>query len=100
LSVSSKEDNASVTLALSGPAIIMHADKAVQHFRNALNTGKQITVDISNTSGVDSRFFGLLLMVRKQLASQGKQLRFTGISPRVRRIFRLNRFEYLLSHEV
>jgi N-acetylglucosaminyldiphosphoundecaprenol N-acetyl-beta-D-mannosaminyltransferase len=100
LFVSLKEDNTSITLALSGPAITLHADKAVQHFRNALNTKKQITVDISNTSSVDSRFFGLFLMVRKQLATQGKQLRFTGISPRVRRIFRLNRFEFLLSHEV
>ena len=36
-------------------------------------------------------------MVRKQLVGQGKQLNFTGLSPDFRRIFRLNRFEFLLS---
>lgn len=100
LLVSSSENTTSVTLALSGPATTAYAEAAVQHFRNALNTGKQITVDISDTSNIDSRFFGLFLMVRKQLAVQGKQIRFTGISPRTRRIFRLNRFEYLLVGEV
>jgi N-acetylglucosaminyldiphosphoundecaprenol N-acetyl-beta-D-mannosaminyltransferase len=100
LSIYSNENPTSVTVDLSGAAIVLHVDKAIHHFRNALATGKQITVDVSKTNRVDPRFFGLLLMVRKQLASQGKQLRFTGISPGIRRIFRFNRFEFLLSHEV
>lgn len=100
LSVSSRENIGAVTITLSGPATAAYAEAAVQHFRNALNTGKQITVDISNTSSIDSRFFGLFLMVRKQLSVQGAQIRFSGISPRMRRIFRLNRFEFLLSDEV
>jgi N-acetylglucosaminyldiphosphoundecaprenol N-acetyl-beta-D-mannosaminyltransferase len=100
LSVASSENTGAVTIALSGPATAAYAETAVQHFRHALNTGKQITVDISNTSSIDSRFFGLFLMVRKQLAVQGRQIRFTGISPRIRRIFRLNRFEFLLPGEV
>jgi N-acetylglucosaminyldiphosphoundecaprenol N-acetyl-beta-D-mannosaminyltransferase len=99
LSIGSHEDRMSVTLHLSGAAIGLHADKAVQYFRNALGTGKQITVDVSKTHSVDPRFFGLLLMVRKQLAGQGKQLSFTGVTPSVRRIFRLNKFDFLLPRE-
>ena len=100
LLISSKEDPTSVTLDLSGAAIIQHVDEAITHFRNALNTGKQITVDVSKTHSIDPRFFGLFLMVRKQLASQGKQLMFTGASPGIRRIFRLNKFRFLLPPEV
>jgi N-acetylglucosaminyldiphosphoundecaprenol N-acetyl-beta-D-mannosaminyltransferase len=100
LSIYSNEDLTSVTLGLSGAAVALHADRAIHHFRDALNTGKQITVDVSKTRSVDPRFFGLFLMVRRQLASQGKQLRFTGVSPRIRRIFRLNKFDFLLPREV
>jgi N-acetylglucosaminyldiphosphoundecaprenol N-acetyl-beta-D-mannosaminyltransferase len=100
LLISSKEDSTSVTLDLSGAAIIQHVDKAISHFRKALSTGKQITVDVSKTHSIDSRFFGLFLMVRKHLANQGKQLVFTGVSPGIRRIFRLNRFKFLLPPEV
>jgi N-acetylglucosaminyldiphosphoundecaprenol N-acetyl-beta-D-mannosaminyltransferase len=100
LSVFSSENTTSVTLTLSGPATAPYAETAVHHFRNALNTGKQVTVDISDTSTIDSRFFGLFLMVRKELAVQGRKISFTGVSPRIRRTFRLNRFEFLLSGEV
>lgn len=100
LSVFPSENTASVILALSGPATAPYVETAIHHFRNALKTGKQITVDISDASSIDSRFFGLFLMVRKQLAVQGKKISFTGISPRTRRIFRLNRFEFLLAGEV
>ena len=96
LSIYSNEDLTSVTLCLSGAAVALNVDKAIHHFRNALSTGKQITIDVLKTQSIDPRFFGLFLMVRKQLASQGKELTFTGVSPGVRRIFRLNRFEFLL----
>lgn len=100
LLISSREDPTSVRVELSGVAIARHVDRAIGHFRDALSTGKQVTVDVSNTHYVDPRFFGLFLMVRKQLANQGMQLKFTGLSPGIRRIFRLNRFEFLLPHEV
>ena len=100
LSIHVNEDPTSVVLALSGAAIGLHVDKAIHHFRNAIDTGKQIAVDVSMTHSVDPRFFGLFLMVRKQLAGQEMQLRFTGVSPEIRRIFRLNRFDFLLPSEV
>ena len=98
-SVSSNEDLTLVTLGLSGAAISSNVDQAIVRFRDALNTGKQITIDLSKIRSVDPRFFGLFLMVRKQLANQGRHLGFTAVSPRIRRIFRLNRFDYLLPRE-
>lgn len=96
----STEDQTTVTLRLSGAAIRSNVDTAISSFRNALATGKQITVDASAVHDIDARFFGLFLVIRKQLVGQGKQLNFTGLSPYIRRIFRLNRFEFLLSGEV
>lgn len=98
--IRSSEDTTCVTVDLSGSAITSHVDKAIAGFRAALHAGKQITVDFSNVDRVDQRFLGLLLMVRKQLASQGSQLKVTGVSLRIRRIFRLNKFDFLLPQEV
>lgn len=96
LSINTTEDFRSVTLELSGSAICTNVDEAVSSFRKALATGKDITVDVSRVQSVDARFFGLFLMVRKQLAGRGKRLDFAGVSPEIGRIFRLNRFTFLL----
>jgi N-acetylglucosaminyldiphosphoundecaprenol N-acetyl-beta-D-mannosaminyltransferase len=77
-----------------------HVDGAIEQFRDALDSGKRVIVDVSNTQYIDARFFGLFLMVRKQLASRGQALLFMGASAGLRRIFRMNRFEFLLSQEV
>ena len=95
-----KEDAHTCVVDLSGDAVGLHADRAIPYFRNVLNTGKQVTVDISKTRSIDPRFFGLFLMVRKHLASQGEHLSFTGVSHETRRMFRLNRFEFLLHTSV
>jgi N-acetylglucosaminyldiphosphoundecaprenol N-acetyl-beta-D-mannosaminyltransferase len=97
LSIVEREDLARVTIALSGSATEGHVDKAISCFRNALASNKHINLDVSNTQSVDPRFFGLFLMVRKQLASRGRDLRFTGVTPQMRRTFQRNRFEFLLS---
>jgi anti-anti-sigma regulatory factor len=58
-------------------------------------TGKQITIDFSNTSIIDSRFLGLLLMLRKTLKGSGADPIFLGLSPRLKSIFHLNALEFL-----
>lgn len=84
---------------LAGDAVAQNVGQAISHFRNALNGGKPLIVDISEVRSIDSRMFGLLLMVKKALASRGMRLNFAGASPELRRTFRLNRFEFLLSRE-
>lgn len=98
--IRSSEDPTTVTLGLSGAAVSSNAATAISSFRTALATGKQITVDVSEMHSIDPRFFGLFLMVRKQLVGQGLKLNFTGVSPYTRRMFRLNRFEFLLPTKV
>jgi N-acetylglucosaminyldiphosphoundecaprenol N-acetyl-beta-D-mannosaminyltransferase len=99
LRVEWREEQHAVVVGLSGLAIADHADVAISAFRQALDKGKAIEVDVSRTRSLDPRFFGLLLMVRKELRRRGRALRFVGVSPAIMRAFRLNGFEFLLSDE-
>jgi N-acetylglucosaminyldiphosphoundecaprenol N-acetyl-beta-D-mannosaminyltransferase len=86
----------SLTLKLSGAAIERHIDAAIMCFRNALAAQKAIVIDLSQTSAIDQRFFGLLLMLRKQLVQRGDRLTFSGATRHTRTLFRMNGFEFLL----
>jgi N-acetylglucosaminyldiphosphoundecaprenol N-acetyl-beta-D-mannosaminyltransferase len=96
LQIDHREDHQAVTIGLTGAAIARQVDHAISYFRAALDRNKAVLIDLSKTRVVDPRFFGLFLMVRKQLLSQGNSLQFTGVTPRIKRMFRLNGFEFLL----
>jgi N-acetylglucosaminyldiphosphoundecaprenol N-acetyl-beta-D-mannosaminyltransferase len=91
------EGDHSVVVQVSGSAIAFNIGKAIDRFREALAKQKPICVDLSQTCMVDPRFFGLLLMVRKQLQERGQDLRLTEVPSAIIRAFRWNRFEFLLS---
>jgi N-acetylglucosaminyldiphosphoundecaprenol N-acetyl-beta-D-mannosaminyltransferase len=97
LSIRETQDPRHLTLALSGAASEAHVDKAISSARKALDFGKEIILDVSEMRSVDPRFFGLFLMMRKQLASRGQKLKFIGVTPGIQKMFRLNRFEFLLA---
>jgi N-acetylglucosaminyldiphosphoundecaprenol N-acetyl-beta-D-mannosaminyltransferase len=99
LVVGRKEGADHCVVSLSGDALGVYVKAAILHFREALGTRKHIVVDLSKTRAIDARFFGLFLMARKELVSCGNQLRFTGVSAATRRLFQLNKFEFLLSHD-
>jgi N-acetylglucosaminyldiphosphoundecaprenol N-acetyl-beta-D-mannosaminyltransferase len=94
------EKEHSVVVHLSGFATDVHIDKAINAFREALAKEKAIDVNVSGISMLDPRFFGLLLMVRKQLRKRGQVLRFIEVPPAIARTFRWNGFEFLLSNEI
>lgn len=100
LSVLVDEGPSSVTLKLAGAAIEANAASAVKQFRAALDTDKDLKIDLADTKVIDPRFFGLFLMLRKTMLRRGRSLQFVGLSRRVRRLFRLNRFEYLLPADI
>jgi len=79
-----------VILHLSGPANARNVDKAISAFGEAIASKKQITLDFSNTRTVDARFLGLLLMLKKKLKNAGAAPNFQGLSPHLKRIFRLS----------
>ena len=72
--------------------------KAIACFQETLTEGcTNVVVDLAGVRVIDARFLGLLLMVRKHLKEQGATLRFIGVSPSIRRMFRLNEVNFLLN---
>jgi N-acetylglucosaminyldiphosphoundecaprenol N-acetyl-beta-D-mannosaminyltransferase len=98
-SIRRSENQRGVTIFLSGAAVAAHVDESVDVFRRSLDSEKQVTIDLADTTYVDSRFLGLLLMVLKQSALRGQDIIVTQVSSSLRRIFRLNKFDFLLPEE-
>ena len=90
----------SVTLSLSGPATARYVERVIPVFREAIFTRKQVIIDFSKTRVIDSRFLGLLLMLRKKLEGTGAGPIIVGLSPRLESIFRYNDLEFLLVDKV
>jgi N-acetylglucosaminyldiphosphoundecaprenol N-acetyl-beta-D-mannosaminyltransferase len=89
-----------VTVRLPGYATTLRVPEAIARFGQALASQKRdLVVDLSQTRAIDARFFGLLLMLRKQLKGRGSALQFQGVSARLQRLFRLNALEFLLTAE-
>jgi N-acetylglucosaminyldiphosphoundecaprenol N-acetyl-beta-D-mannosaminyltransferase len=99
-SIRSEERASLYRMFLTGAATADHVVHAVPFFCAALHSNKSIVIDMSGTSTIDMRFLGLLLMLRKQLVRRGLQMEFAGLSSRTARLFRLNRFVFLLSTKV
>jgi len=99
LKVVQSQDHRRVTLKLSGVAAGIEVDRAVSSFRKALALQKDMAVDLSDLRFFDQRFLGLLLLLRKQLSNRGADLHVTGVSAPLKKLFRLNGAEFLLTHE-
>jgi N-acetylglucosaminyldiphosphoundecaprenol N-acetyl-beta-D-mannosaminyltransferase len=95
LAINETLDDDIVTLRLSGLATKQYVAKAASAFRAAVTGNKNLVIDLTEAQFIDCRFFGLLLMLRKQLEFSAGSLKFSGISPRLARLFRLNRIECL-----
>lgn len=91
------EENA-VVLSLSGSATAPQVEKAASWFRHALEANSDVVLDLSRVSLIDSRFMGLILMLRKTLAGEGARLSFRDVPRSIRRLLRLNGFGYLLAN--
>jgi N-acetylglucosaminyldiphosphoundecaprenol N-acetyl-beta-D-mannosaminyltransferase len=96
LGISANNHDNSCRITLSGMAIGNNVTSAVPIFREALAKSSELTIDVSTLRVIDARFFGLLLMIRKQLIERGGHLKFAGVSRRMERAFHMNRFSFLL----
>jgi N-acetylglucosaminyldiphosphoundecaprenol N-acetyl-beta-D-mannosaminyltransferase len=99
LVVNQTHNGNSITVSLRGFAARKNVDKIIAVLREAAASQKRVTIDLTSTSGVDQRVLGLMLMLRKQLTNRGTRLTFEGVSPALKRAFRLNGVEFLLSPE-
>jgi len=97
LSFRSREHEGSVEISLIGHAIKLHAAETIACFRSVLAEKRNVVIDFSETKTIDSRFFGLLLMLRKELTNSGRNLSFVGPSKKITRLFYLNGFAFLLN---
>jgi N-acetylglucosaminyldiphosphoundecaprenol N-acetyl-beta-D-mannosaminyltransferase len=95
-SITRVRNSTAALLQISGYATARHVAEAIAPMREAIEQHKPVVIDLSDARGVDARFFGLLLMLRKQLKSRGCPLAFTGVSLRLHTLFRLNGLGYLL----
>jgi N-acetylglucosaminyldiphosphoundecaprenol N-acetyl-beta-D-mannosaminyltransferase len=86
-----------VRLSVSGAATARHVDYLSDLFRSALLARKGIRIDFSKVRFVDSRFLGLLLMLRKKARESNQSLVLAGLSPLLRILFRMNGLGFLLS---
>src|SRR5204862_4835084 len=90
------ESASAITIEVVGDAIRDNVASIVPQMADAVYIGKDVSIDLSGATTIDSRFFGLLIMLRKVLKARGKQLRIDASAPYIRRLFRLNNFEFLL----
>ena len=97
LVIERREDPGMTTLSLVGAATACNVSRAVAIFRDAVGTKKKICINLADTSVIDARFLGLLLMLRKQAKKLGSDVIFFGASSRLRTSFRLNEVEFLLA---
>ena len=97
LSVKLRDDALRAVIELRGDAVAQNIDQAIGIFGSGLERRTNILLDLSEVRSIDARMFGLLLMLRKSLMKNGLKLSVEGASPELRRAFRLNRFEFLLS---
>jgi N-acetylglucosaminyldiphosphoundecaprenol N-acetyl-beta-D-mannosaminyltransferase len=84
------------TIFLAGEATSDQIAQAIPVFCEAIAFGGELNIDITKLRAVDARFFGFLLTARRRALERGGSVHFSGVSPRMRRIFRLNRFGFLL----
>jgi N-acetylglucosaminyldiphosphoundecaprenol N-acetyl-beta-D-mannosaminyltransferase len=96
LQIDMRHDDQSIMISLCGIASEKHIPKAIARFQEALAGNENIIIDLSNIRLIDARFFGLLLMLRKELKTRGANLTFTGISRGIERLFRLSELQFLL----
>jgi N-acetylglucosaminyldiphosphoundecaprenol N-acetyl-beta-D-mannosaminyltransferase len=99
LLIDMRHNGPTVRISLCGVASEGNVQKATSFFREALGSKRDIMIDLSEIRLIDARFLGLLLMLRKGLRSQGAKLTFIGVSPGIKRIFRLSELEFLLSSD-
>ena len=95
--ISKINDDGAIRIRMTGYATKDHVPDAISQFRDAIAGEKPIIIDLTRTRALDARFFGLLLVLRKQLLASGRTLQFIGASPGMKRLFRLNGLASLLN---
>jgi len=96
ISVSALETPREIVIRLRGAAIEKNIEQATSRFRCALDRDCDVLLNLAEVEVIDSRFLGVILMLRRELAHRGRILRLSDVSDRASRVLRLGGFEFLL----
>lgn len=91
------EPDHEVPFVLAGEVDLANASDLAQAIgaHAALGTG-DVVVDASGLTYIDSRGLAALVVARRRLVDQGREIVLTGVSPKVRRVFAITGLEDLL----
>jgi N-acetylglucosaminyldiphosphoundecaprenol N-acetyl-beta-D-mannosaminyltransferase len=100
LSFKKREQDGFIVVSLIGKATRATVIKSIPVFQGLVAEDRDVAIDISQIESIDPRYFGLILMLRKQIKNNGKILKITGASKKFVRIFQFNGFRFLLEPDV
>jgi N-acetylglucosaminyldiphosphoundecaprenol N-acetyl-beta-D-mannosaminyltransferase len=81
-----------VTLSVAGFCTRDAVENTASILRTVVHSRKRLILDFSKARLVDARFLGLMLMLQKTMMLNGSELIFSGVSPRLGRLFKLHGF--------
>ena len=81
-----------LVLEVAGPTLDAHTSKEFRReIENKLKDRKQVVIDMSQLSFMDSSGLGVLLSCLRQVGAAGGQLKLVGLTAHVRAVFQLVR---------
>jgi N-acetylglucosaminyldiphosphoundecaprenol N-acetyl-beta-D-mannosaminyltransferase len=84
-------------LVITGVILDPLSSKIRSLFRQISAQNKNVKVDLTNAEYLDFGFFGLLLMLKKNLDHQGLKMELTGVQPSMKKLLNWNGLTYLVN---
>ena len=81
-------------IALSGDLVADGRAPLRKAFRQAAAEGRDVALDLRDAGRLDASFFGLVLMLEKNLRSKGAVIRLAHVTRAQRRLFSANAMDY------
>jgi anti-anti-sigma factor len=81
MTISIKASNGVCHVRVTGEMTIYHAAEMTRELLPCLNRGKEVEIDLSEVSEIDTAGFQLLLLAKREAAKVGKPLRLVAHSP-------------------
>ncbi|MFT3731285.1 MAG: WecB/TagA/CpsF family glycosyltransferase [Hyphomicrobium sp.] len=89
----------SAKASLHGAAVHSLVPSSVVRLNEVIDSPiKNLVLDIADVDFIDARYFGLLLMLQKELQLRGGVLSIVGASKKIRRLFHLNELGHMLEN--
>jgi len=95
ISTKISEDNKILTIAVSGNFDINSYHKFGTSYKDILQPGMDVIIDLAETEYMDSSSLGMLLMLRERAGSDNSQIEIKNCSPGITKILTTANFDKL-----